>query len=109
MGISFFLFYFLARTLLVSFFFCFSKFLSWSGSCPETVSSYECGFEPSGSSHLPFCMKFFLLAILFLVFDVEVAFLFPGLYMSSLFLSFTLVLFFGLLYEYAYGGLSWVL
>merc|ERR1712212_439119 len=81
-------------------------FLSSSSSCAETVSSYECGFEPCGTAHLPFCMKFFLLAILFLVFDVEVAFLFPGLYMSSLFLSFTLVLFFGLLYEYAYGGLS---
>ena len=51
-------------------------------------------------------MKFFLLAIIFLVFDVEVAFLVPSLYSSSIIFSFTLVLILGLLYEYAYGGLS---
>merc|ERR1712105_257012 len=106
---SFLLFYVLCSSLLVSFFFCFSKSISSRVSCTETFSSYECGFEPCGTTHLPFCMKFFLLAILFLVFDVEVAFLFPGLYISTLFLSFTLVLLLGLIFEYAYGGLSWVL
>jgi NADH-quinone oxidoreductase subunit A len=106
---SFLLFYVLARSLLVTFLFFISKILSSRLSCAETVSSYECGFEPSGTAHVPFCMKFFLLAILFLVFDVEVAFLFPGLYLSTLFFSFTLVLLIGLLFEYAYGGLSWVL
>merc|ERR1712212_334774 len=109
MGMSFLLCYALASSLLVSFFFFFSKVLSSNSSCSETVSPYECGFEPSGSAHLPFCMKFFLLAILFLVFDVEVAFFVPGLYVSSLFLSFSLVLLLGLMFEYAYGGLSWVL
>merc|ERR1712105_115455 len=109
MGILFLLFYALASFLLITFLFSISKFFSFSLPCPETVSSYECGFEPCGTTHLPFCMKFFLLAILFLVFDVEVAFLFPGLYISTLFLSFTLVLLLGLIFEYAYGGLSWVL
>lgn len=83
-----------------------SSFCLSSYSGPEVSSSYECGFEPLSVNHLPFCMKFFLLAIIFLVFDVEVAFLVPSLYSSSIIFSFTLVLICGLLYEYAYGGLS---
>ena len=75
----------------------------------EAASSYECGFEPLSVNHLPFCMKFFLLAIIFIVFDVEVAFLVPAIYSSSLIFSFTIILLLGLVYEYAYGGLSWVL
>jgi len=54
-------------------------------------------------------MKFFLLAIIFIVFDVEVAFLVPAIYSSRIIFSFTIILLLGLLYEYAYGGLSWVL
>jgi len=75
----------------------------------EEASSYECGFEPLSVNHLPFCMKFFLLAIIFIVFDVEVAFLVPAIYCSSIIFSFTIILLLGLVYEYAYGGLSWVL
>ena len=51
-------------------------------------------------------MKFFLLAIIFIVFDVEVSFLVPSLYNSSLIFSFILMLLVGLLFEFAYGGLS---
>ena len=79
-----------------------------SVSSPETSSSFECGFEPLSVNHVPFCMKFFLLAIIFLVFDVEVAFLVPSLYSSTLIFSFTLVLLLGLIYEWSFGGLSWV-
>jgi len=75
----------------------------------EEASAYECGFEPISVNHLPFCMKFFLLAIIFIVFDVEVAFLVPAIYTSSIILSFAFILLLGLVYEYAYGGLSWVL
>jgi len=53
-------------------------------------------------------MKFFLLAIFFIVFDVEIAFLVPALYSSSLVFSFSIILLLGLVFEYAYGGLSWV-
>ena len=75
-------------------------------SSSEVFSSYECGFEPLTTNHLPFCMKFFLLAIIFVVFDVEIAFLMPSLFKSSLMLTFTLILLLGLIYEYSYGGLS---
>ena len=75
-------------------------------SSPEVSSSYECGFEPLSTNHIPFCMKFFLLAIIFVVFDVEIAFLMPSLFKSSLMLTFTLILLLGLIFEYSYGGLS---
>ena len=86
------------------------SFLSiYEHSSIEFASPYECGFEPIGVSHVPFCIKFFLLAIIFIVFDVEVAFFVPALYSTFTLFSFAIVLFLGLLYEYAYGGLSWVL
>jgi len=75
----------------------------------EVLSSYECGFEPCGSSRLPFCMKFFLLAIIFLVFDVEISLLIPCLYSSLFALTFLFLLLLGLLHEYCYGGLDWIL
>lgn len=85
-----------------------SPFLCSSVFTTSTLTAYECGFEPLSVNHVPFCIKFFLLGIFFLVFDVEVALVFPSLYTSTLVTSFVLLLFFGLLYEYAYGALSWV-
>ena len=93
----------LVSLLLSSSFFCLLV-----SSTPDLESSYECGFEPLSVNHLPFCIKFFLLAIFFIVFDVEIAFLVPALYSSSLVLSFSIILLLGLVFEYAYGGLSWV-
>ena len=43
----------------------------------EKVSVYECGFDPFGSSRVPFSVKFFLVGILFLIFDLEISYLFP--------------------------------
>ena len=85
-----------------------SSLLSRSSSSSSESSPYECGFEPIGSSHVVFCMKFFLLALLFLVFDVEVSFLVPALHSSTLLICFILILLLGLVYEYSYGGLDWV-
>ena len=77
-----------------------------TGTSSEVSSPYECGFEPLSTNHVPFCMKFFLLAIIFVVFDVEIAFLMPSLFKSSLMLTFSLILLLGLIFEYSYGGLS---
>merc|ERR1711915_175591 len=100
-------------TLTLSFFCLFLLWLehvfSLASSQLDVLSSYECGFEPAGLSRIPFCMKFFLLAIIFLVFDVEVSFFVPTLYASSLVFFFTLLLLIGLFLEYLYGGLDWVL
>lgn len=53
-------------------------------------------------------MKFFLMAILFIVFDVEISFIVPTLFSATIILSFIVVIFVGLLFEYRYGSLSWV-
>ena len=96
--------------ILFSFFLLYLEYLFALSPLPfDVVSSYECGFEPAGSSRLPFCMKFFLLAIIFLVFDVEVSLLLPCLYSSLFALPFLLLLLLGLIFEYSYGGLDWIL
>nr|YP_009262836.1 NADH dehydrogenase subunit 3 [Channa micropeltes]ANI87515.1 NADH dehydrogenase subunit 3 [Channa micropeltes] len=82
----------------------------------EKLSPYECGFDPLGSARLPFSLRFFLVAILFLLFDLEIALLLPlpwGDQLSSPLLTFlwaTLVLLLltlGLIYEWIQGGLEW--
>lgn len=72
----------------------------------EKGSPFECGFDPTGVCRIPFCMKFFLIRIIFLVFDVEISLVFPIIYSLYQVLSFLLVLLGGLLYEWTYGGLQ---
>nr|BBH37182.1 NADH dehydrogenase subunit 3 [Larsonella pumila] len=82
----------------------------------EKLSPYECGFDPLGSARLPFSMRFFLIAILFLLFDLEIALLLPLPWANQLptplltFLWAALVLVLltlGLIYEWTQGGLEW--
>lgn len=65
----------------------------------EKGSPFECGFDPSGVRRVPFCIKFFLISIIFLVFDVEISLVFPIIYRLYQVLSFLVVLLGGLLYE----------
>nr|YP_009027388.1 NADH dehydrogenase subunit 3 [Lepus americanus]AHX02781.1 NADH dehydrogenase subunit 3 [Lepus americanus] len=83
----------------------------------EKTSPYECGFDPMGSARLPFSMKFFLVAITFLLFDLEIALLLP-LPWAAQFNNLSLVLIMalmlisilalGLAYEWIQKGLEWV-
>nr|AYN73416.1 NADH dehydrogenase subunit 3 [Bucco macrodactylus] len=82
----------------------------------EKLSPYECGFDPLGSARLPFSIRFFLVAILFLLFDLEIALLLPlpwatQLQSPSTTLIWTttiiLLLTLGLVYEWMQGGLEW--
>jgi len=100
--------YVLSCSVLVTFILACSFFFWGNLTSPEVCSSYECGFEPLSSSHTPFCMKFFLLALLFIIFDVELSFLVPCLSTSILIFSFVLLLGLGLLFEFSFGGLDWV-
>jgi len=90
--------------------------LSENKSTFEKLSSYECGFEPFGDGHLIFNIQFFIVGILFIIFDLEIAYLFPWtIYLGNLSLfSFFLMFFFlillviGFIYEWKKGALDWV-
>ena len=81
----------------------------------QKLSSYECGFEPFEGSRHQFDVRYYLVAILFIVFDLEIAFLFPwavslgrthglGLLAMAVFL---LILVVGFIYEWKRGALEW--
>nr|YP_004940454.1 NADH dehydrogenase subunit 3 [Clava multicornis]AER54463.1 NADH dehydrogenase subunit 3 [Clava multicornis] len=81
----------------------------------EKVSVYECGFDPFHNPGEPFSIRFFLIAILFLVFDLEISYLFPWSVGSNLITInghiiialFLIILIIGLIYEWIKGGLEW--
>jgi NADH-quinone oxidoreductase subunit A len=82
---------------------------------PEKTSSYECGFEAFEDTRMKFDVRYYLVAILFIVFDLEIAFLFPwavaldriGLIGIAAMGVFLLVLVVGFIYEWKKGALEW--
>jgi NADH-quinone oxidoreductase subunit A len=81
----------------------------------EKLSTYECGFDPKGDSRSKFDVRFYLVAILFVIFDLEIAFLFPwaatlgtiGAVGFWSMMSFLLILTVGFIYEWYKGALEW--
>lgn len=81
----------------------------------EKLSPYECGFEAFSDARLKFDVRFYLIAILFIIFDLEMAFLFPwaislseiGLYGYLSMMIFLLILTIGFIYEWRKGALEW--
>jgi len=82
---------------------------------PDKTSPYECGFEPYEDARMRFDVRYYLVAILFIVFDLEIAFLFPwavslakigvfGLLAMAIFLAILVV---GFIYEWKKGALEW--
>ncbi len=82
---------------------------------PEKLSAYECGFEAFDDSRMEFDVRFYLVAILFIIFDLEIAFLFPwAISLGSIgFLGFCSMMIFlfiltvGFIYEWKKGALDW--
>jgi len=82
---------------------------------PEKVSTYECGFNAFDDSRMKFDVRFYLVAILFIIFDLEIAFLFPwavsfqniGLFGFLSMIFFLFVLAVGFAYEWKKGVLEW--
>jgi len=82
---------------------------------PEKLSAYECGFEPFNDSRMEFDIRFYLVAILFIIFDLEIAFLFPwAISLGNIgflgFISMMIFLFIltvGFIYEWKKGALDW--
>nr|QZZ81276.1 NADH dehydrogenase subunit 3 [Hipposideros pendleburyi] len=106
----------LTNTLLASLLVTIAFWLPQTNIYSEKASPYECGFDPMGSARLPFSMKFFLVAITFLLFDLEIALLLPLPWASqtndlktmltmSLFLISLLAI--SLAYEWSQKGLEW--
>ena len=81
----------------------------------EKVSPYECGFAPFNDARRQFDVRFYLVAILFIIFDLEVAFLFPwaislssiGIFGFCSMLLFLVILTVGFIYEWKKGALEW--
>nr|YP_010956268.1 NADH dehydrogenase subunit 3 [Kroppcarcinus siderastreicola]WMY25232.1 NADH dehydrogenase subunit 3 [Kroppcarcinus siderastreicola] len=82
----------------------------------EKNSPYECGFDPKNSARMPFSLRFFLIAVIFLIFDVEITLLLPiisSLNFTNIFswsstsLMFLLILLFGLYFEWSQNALEW--
>ena len=82
---------------------------------PEKLSAYECGFNPFNDARMKFDVRFYLVSLLFIIFDLEVAFLFPwaiafkevgpfGFWSMMVFLG---VLTVGFVYEWRKGALEW--
>jgi NADH-quinone oxidoreductase subunit A len=82
---------------------------------PEKLSAYECGFEPFSDSRMEFDVRFYLVAILFIIFDLEIAFLFPwAISLGSIgalgfwsMMIFLFILSIGFIYEWKKGALDW--
>jgi NADH-quinone oxidoreductase subunit A len=105
----------LVSTILAFVIFGLSFVLASQPADTEKVSAYECGFNPFGDSRGVFDVRFYLVAILFIIFDLEIAFLFPwaltlgeitffGFWTMAVFL---IVLTVGFIYEWKKGALEW--
>ena len=107
---------FLAIALILSLGFVLLNFaFSPKNPDPEKLSAYECGFEPFNDSRMEFDIRFYLVAILFIIFDLEIAFLFPwaislgqiGIFGFISMMIFLFILTVGFIYEWKKGALDW--
>jgi NADH-quinone oxidoreductase subunit A len=92
-----------------------SYFIALQNPDSEKISAYECGFEPFEDARNKFDVRFYIVAILFIIFDIEVIFLFPWAvsfpYIGSegfwIMIYFLLILVLGFLYEISVAALDW--
>nr|QLD96913.1 NADH dehydrogenase subunit 3 [Ogadenus brumpti ssp. 1 BJM-2017]QLD96926.1 NADH dehydrogenase subunit 3 [Ogadenus brumpti ssp. 1 BJM-2017]UYB77904.1 NADH dehydrogenase subunit 3 [Ogadenus brumpti]UYB77917.1 NADH dehydrogenase subunit 3 [Ogadenus brumpti] len=82
----------------------------------EKLSPFECGFDPFSLTRLPFSLRFFMITIIFLIFDIEIIILLPLPIISSLshwtfsfsFITIIFIIFIGLIYEWKKGMIEWL-
>lgn len=110
------LIFLLVGTGIVLFTFFLSSLIRPSNTYPEKSVNYECAELPIGSSWIRFNNRFYIFALIFVIFDVEAVFLFPwavafgklGLYALIEMVIFIVILFYGLYYAWKKGVLRWV-
>ncbi|MHB0867397.1 MAG: NADH-quinone oxidoreductase subunit A [Thermoleophilia bacterium] len=93
-----------------------SRLIQRRHSYPEKLTPYECGVPPVGDTRIPFAVRYYIFALLFVIFDVEAIFLYPwAMVFRSLgmqgfleMMTFIAVLLVGLLYAWGKGALEWV-
>ena len=91
------------------------SFVSPNRPDPQKLSPYECGFEAFEDARMKFDVRYYLVAILFILFDLEIAFLFPwavvlpeiGFFGFASMMVFLLILVIGFIYEWKKGALEW--
>lgn len=110
------IFFFMVIIFIISVLLVFiNYFIVYQNYYLEKASPYECGFQPFGFYIQNFEIKYYLIALLFLIFDLEIMFILPWIYsldfiepsgiLSFLFFFITLII--GFLYEWVKGGLEW--
>ena len=105
----------LLSSFLAAIIFTASLWFSTNNPDSEKLSVYECGFDPYEDARNVFDVRFYLVAILFIIFDLEIAFLFPwaislgniGLLGFSSMMIFLFILTIGFIYEWKKGALDW--
>ncbi len=116
------IFVFILVAILFIFFILFlSKLIHPDAPNPKKLMPYECGEIPVGSSWFQFNLRFYIIALIFLIFDVEIVFLYPcaaifrdwvfhdiGLFAFSEIFLFIFILVLGLIYVWKKGDLNWV-
>lgn len=82
----------------------------------EKTSPFECGFDPKNNARVPFSLRFFILAIIFIVFDIEIVLLIPLPILNTIIntiqaeaaaIVFLVILLLGLFHEWKEGSLNW--
>lgn len=108
-------FSFIVATVLATVIILLSYILVFQQADSEKISAYECGFQPFEEARSQFDVRFYLVAILFIIFDLEIMFLFPwsvnlntiGIFGFWSMLFFLVVLTIGFIYEWQKGALDW--
>ncbi len=106
---------FILTIILVYILYLISSLISPKNLDKEKASAYECGFSPFEDARQKFDIRFYLVSILFIIFDLEIAFLFPWtivMFQAGLFGFINVVIFFlvltvGFIYEWKKGALDW--
>ena len=107
--------YFVTVFILAFIFFLISYIIAIQKADTEKISAYECGFDPFNDARNTFDVRFYLVAILFIIFDLEVSFLFPWcISLNNLpniafwsMIIFLFILIIGFIYEWQKGALEW--